>query len=101
MDVFTKLFGDFLVFVYHCFDRIVIHGYRSSRRVRRPGGKRAQPPLSPPRLPFEFGFRSEPEFIASTVWPARLVPQFIGPLADHLVAGARAVIPPSGRVARA
>ena len=27
MDVFTKLFGDMLVFVYHCFDRIVIHGY--------------------------------------------------------------------------
>ncbi len=27
MDLFTKLFGDFLVFVYHCFDRIVIHGY--------------------------------------------------------------------------
>ena len=27
MDVFTKLFGDFLVFVYHCIDRIVIHGY--------------------------------------------------------------------------
>ena len=27
MDVFTELFGDFLVFVYHCFDRIVIHGY--------------------------------------------------------------------------
>ena len=27
MDVFTKLFGDFLVFVYHCFDRMVIHGY--------------------------------------------------------------------------
>jgi hypothetical protein len=26
-DVFTKLFGEFLVFVYHCFDRIVIHGY--------------------------------------------------------------------------
>ena len=26
MDVFTKLFGEFLVFVYHCFDRIVIHG---------------------------------------------------------------------------
>ena len=22
-----KLFGEFLVFVYHCFDRIVIHGY--------------------------------------------------------------------------
>ncbi len=27
MDVFTKLFGNFLLFVYHCFDRIVIHGY--------------------------------------------------------------------------
>ncbi len=27
MDLFTKLFGDFLIFVYHCFDRIVIHGY--------------------------------------------------------------------------
>ena len=27
MDAFTKLFGAFLVFVYHCFDRIVIHGY--------------------------------------------------------------------------
>ncbi len=25
--MFTKLFGDFLVFVYHCFDRIVIRGY--------------------------------------------------------------------------
>src|SRR6266540_6990640 len=29
MDMFTKLFGDLLVFVYHCFDRIVIHGYLS------------------------------------------------------------------------
>jgi hypothetical protein len=27
MDLFNKLFGDLLVFVYHCFDRIVIHGY--------------------------------------------------------------------------
>ena len=27
MELFTKLFGDLLVFVYHCFDRIVIHGY--------------------------------------------------------------------------
>ena len=27
MDVFTKPFGEFLLFVYHCFDRIVIHGY--------------------------------------------------------------------------
>ncbi len=29
MDLFTHLFGDLLVFVYHCFDRIVIHGYLS------------------------------------------------------------------------
>jgi hypothetical protein len=27
MELFTKLFGDLLVFVYHCFDRIVIRGY--------------------------------------------------------------------------
>jgi hypothetical protein len=30
MDLFINLFGDLLVFVYHCFDRIVIHGYLSS-----------------------------------------------------------------------
>ena len=37
MDVFTKLFGEFLVFVYHCFDRIVIHGYPPQRAdSRRP-----------------------------------------------------------------
>src|SRR5271154_5405027 len=30
MDMFTRLFGDLLVFVYHCFDRIVIHGYLSN-----------------------------------------------------------------------
>jgi hypothetical protein len=29
MERFTKLFGHLLVFVYHCFDRIVIHGYLS------------------------------------------------------------------------
>jgi hypothetical protein len=29
MELFTKLFGDLLVFVYHCFDRIVIRGYLS------------------------------------------------------------------------
>jgi len=27
METFTKLFERFLVFVYHCFDRIVIQGY--------------------------------------------------------------------------
>jgi hypothetical protein len=27
MDAFTRLFGSLLVFVYHCFDRIVINGY--------------------------------------------------------------------------
>src|SRR3954452_10583819 len=29
MDLFTRLFGNLLVLVYHCFDRIVIHGYLS------------------------------------------------------------------------
>jgi hypothetical protein len=29
MDLFAKLFSSLLVFVYHCFDRIVIHGYLS------------------------------------------------------------------------
>jgi hypothetical protein len=27
MERFTQLFGSFLAFVYHCFDRVVIHGY--------------------------------------------------------------------------
>ena len=26
MELFTQLFGDLLTFVYHCLDRIVIHG---------------------------------------------------------------------------
>jgi hypothetical protein len=30
MALFTKLFGSLLAFVYHCFDRIVIHGYLSA-----------------------------------------------------------------------
>jgi len=29
MELFTQLFGDLLAFVYHCFDRMVIHGYMS------------------------------------------------------------------------
>lgn len=29
MELFTQLFGTLLVFVYHCFDRVVIHGYLS------------------------------------------------------------------------
>src|ERR1700722_14543671 len=35
-------------------------------------------------LAFEFGSRSEPEFVASTVRPARMVPQPICLFADHL-----------------
>jgi hypothetical protein len=27
MELFTQLFGHLPDFVYHCFDRIVIHGY--------------------------------------------------------------------------
>jgi hypothetical protein len=29
MELFAKLYSSLLVFVYHCFDRIVIHGYPS------------------------------------------------------------------------
>jgi hypothetical protein len=29
MEVFARLFGGLLLFVYHCFDRLVIHGYLS------------------------------------------------------------------------
>jgi hypothetical protein len=34
MELFTRLFGQLLAFVYHCFDRIVIHGYLT--RLSRP-----------------------------------------------------------------
>jgi hypothetical protein len=33
MELFAKLFSSLLVFVYHCFDRIVIHGYLSGLSV--------------------------------------------------------------------
>ena len=29
MELFARLLGDLLLFVYHCFDRLVIHGYLS------------------------------------------------------------------------
>jgi hypothetical protein len=35
MELFTKLFGAWLVFVYHCFDRIVLSGYLMG--LQRPG----------------------------------------------------------------
>ena len=38
MELFTKLFGSLLVFVYHCFDRIVIHGYLERADTTRAGG---------------------------------------------------------------
>lgn len=35
MELFTKLFGSWLVFVYHCFDRVVLSGYLMG--LQRPG----------------------------------------------------------------
>jgi hypothetical protein len=35
MELFSKLFGSWLVFVYHCFDRIVLSGYLMG--LQRPG----------------------------------------------------------------
>ena len=29
METFTRLFGSLLLFVYHCFDRMMINGYLS------------------------------------------------------------------------
>ena len=29
MELFTRLFGNLIVLIYHCFDRIVINGYLS------------------------------------------------------------------------
>jgi hypothetical protein len=34
MDLFTKLFGHPLLFVYHCFDRIVILGTAFPQALR-------------------------------------------------------------------
>jgi hypothetical protein len=35
MELFTKLFGSWLIFVYHCFDRVVLSGYLMG--LQRPG----------------------------------------------------------------
>jgi hypothetical protein len=35
VETFTTLFGSLLLFVYHCFDRMVINGYLSG--LSRPG----------------------------------------------------------------
>jgi len=35
MELFTKPFGAWLIFVYHCFDRIVLSGYLMG--LQRPG----------------------------------------------------------------
>jgi hypothetical protein len=40
MELFTRLFGDLLAFVYHCFDRIVIHGYLTGREDLNTGKPR-------------------------------------------------------------
>src|ERR1700720_2016819 len=48
------------------------------------GNMRAEVSLSCLLLAFEFGSRSEPEFVASTVRPARIVPKLIRLCADHL-----------------
>ena len=62
MELFTKLFSDLLVFVYHCFDRVVIHGLlertvtpRAGRALlspgrRRSGGEQRGPGVSEPPI---------------------------------------------------
>src|SRR5437660_408275 len=46
MDVFSKLFGNFIAFVYHCFDRIVIHGYAPGHVMQLKGSKKDSPGAS-------------------------------------------------------
>ena len=48
------------------------------------GDMRAVVSLSCLLFAFEFGSRSKPEFVASTIRPARMVPQLIGLFADRL-----------------
>lgn len=38
METFTKLFGSLLIFVDHCFDRVVTHGYLSGPVPSGAGG---------------------------------------------------------------
>ncbi|MEI9973960.1 MAG: hypothetical protein WDO73_19065 [Ignavibacteriota bacterium] len=50
METFAKLFERFLVFVYHCFDRIVIQGYLpllTPSRAHRPFLSRCTRPVPP------------------------------------------------------
>src|SRR5208337_3163304 len=68
-----------------------IGGRFVTTRLPTPACKRDQPSLSRLLLGFEFGFGSEPKFIASTVRPARPVPQLIRPQADRPFAGAHAL----------
>ena len=35
MELFSRLFGSWLLFVYHCFDRVVLSGYLMG--LQRPG----------------------------------------------------------------
>jgi hypothetical protein len=52
-DVFTKLFGNLLAFVYHCFDRIVIHGYLSAlSRPEQAAADRLSPDIIRKRLDY-------------------------------------------------
>jgi hypothetical protein len=41
MELFEKLFAELLLFVYHCFDRIVINGYLSGLSRPEQGGAAA------------------------------------------------------------
>jgi hypothetical protein len=59
MELFAKLFSSRLVFIYHCFDRIVIHGYLSElSRAEQSStsskqGARADGPQTPSWTTFE------------------------------------------------
>jgi len=74
MELLAKLFDSLIVFVYHCFDRIVIHGYLSGlsrpeqvlyffRQVLGiPGSRQRSPQPAHQRLPeLGRGLRPQPQ----------------------------------------
>ena len=64
MDLFAQLFGNFVAFVYHCFDRIVISGYLSGLSRPEKLIDRTRTPLALADVKTIFGFSHRPHQMA-------------------------------------
>jgi len=71
-----------------------ISGRFMTNRLRMLADRRAWLCLSRLLPAFGFEFGCEPEFVASTVRPARLLPRLVGEFAGHLFHVAHALFPP-------